>query len=167
MYFSEVGAEGELRAVSTEIDEICSRRDTLMHFLRKQCHAESSNRLVAFSREVLRYWATLDPAGLEPYLSADTMAAVRDETEWAAGPHRVGRAACGGRRRDDRGVATLARPGSGPGTSRRVRHSMGADESSDTAVRATAVELEAEACRAGRRCRGRGVSPATAAASLS
>ena len=60
VYFNEVGAEGELRSVSTEIDEICGRQDTLMHFLRKQVHAESSNRLVAFSRAVLRYWATLD-----------------------------------------------------------------------------------------------------------
>ena len=50
VYFNDVGAEGELRAVSTEIDEICGRQDTLMHFLRKQSHAESSNRLVDFSR---------------------------------------------------------------------------------------------------------------------
>ena len=61
VYFNEVGAEGELRAVSTQIDEVCGRRDTLMHFLRKQVHAESSNRMVAFSRAVLDYWLTLDP----------------------------------------------------------------------------------------------------------
>ena len=63
VYFNDVGAEGELRAVSTEVDEICERRDTLMHFLRKQSHAESSNRLVDFSRAVLGYWITLDPSG--------------------------------------------------------------------------------------------------------
>ena len=80
VYFNEVGAEGELRAVSTEMDEICRRRDTLMHFLRKQSHTESSNRLVAFSRAVLQYWMTLDPAGLEPFLSANTMEAVRAES---------------------------------------------------------------------------------------
>ena len=89
VYFNEVGAEGELRAVSTQIDEICGRRDTLMHFLRKQVHAESSNRMVAFSRAVLHYWWTLDPAGLEPYVSANTLAAVRGEREWAQGPHDV------------------------------------------------------------------------------
>ena len=89
VYFSEVGAEGELRAVSTEIDEICGRQDTLMHFLRKQCHAESSNRLVVFSRAVFSYWLTLDPSGFEPFLSANTMATVRGEREWAIGPHRV------------------------------------------------------------------------------
>jgi pyruvate, orthophosphate dikinase len=89
VYFNDVGAEGELRSVSTEIDEICGRRDTLSHFLRKQSHAESSNRLVAFSRAVLTYWITLDPAGLEPYLSANTLAAVHREREWAEEPQTV------------------------------------------------------------------------------
>jgi phosphohistidine swiveling domain-containing protein len=89
VYFNDVGAEGELRAVTTEIDEVSGRQDTLMHFLRKQSHAESSNRLVDFSREVLAYWATLDPAGLQPYLSANTFAAVGDEREWALEPHNV------------------------------------------------------------------------------
>ncbi len=89
VYFNDVGAEGELRAVSTEIDEICGRQDTLMHFLRKQSHAESSNRLVDFSREVLAYWITLDPAGLQPYLSANTWDAVRRERHWAMEPHNV------------------------------------------------------------------------------
>jgi pyruvate, orthophosphate dikinase len=89
VYFNEVGAEGELRSVSTEMDEICGRRDTLMHFVRKQSHAESSNRLVAFSRAVLLYWVTLDPSGLQPFLSANTMAAVQAEVEWARGPHEM------------------------------------------------------------------------------
>ena len=89
VYFGEVGAEGELRAVSTETDEICGRRDTLMHFLRKQVHAESSNRLTAFSRAVLQYWMTLEPIGLEPFLSANTMETVRGEREWAEGPHKT------------------------------------------------------------------------------
>ena len=89
VYFNEVGAEGELRAVSTQIDEICNRRDTLMHFLRKQVHAESSNRLIAFSRAVLRYWLTMDTECLEPYVSSNTLAAVRAEREWAEGPHEA------------------------------------------------------------------------------
>jgi pyruvate,orthophosphate dikinase len=89
VYFNDVGAEGELRAVSTELDEICGRHDDLMHYLRKQSHAESSNRLVAFSRAVLDYWETLDTSGLEPYLSVNALAAVRSEREWAEGPHGV------------------------------------------------------------------------------
>ena len=89
VYFNEVGAEGELRAVSTQIDEICGRRDTLMHFLRKQLHAESSNRMVAFCHAVLHYWMTLEPSALEPFLSANTLALVRGELEWARGPHET------------------------------------------------------------------------------
>ncbi len=92
VYFNDVGAEGELRAVSTELDEICTRRDSLMHYLRKQSHAESSNRLVAFSRAVLGYWVTLDTSGLRPYLSTNTLAAVEAEREWAEGPHELLRA---------------------------------------------------------------------------
>ncbi len=95
VYFAEVGAEGELRSVSTQIDELCGRRDTLMHFLRKQVHAESSNRLVAVSRAVMEYWLTLDASVLAPYLSENTMLAVRKEREWAEGPHRVLLALCG------------------------------------------------------------------------
>jgi pyruvate,orthophosphate dikinase len=89
VYFNDVGAEGELRSVSTEVDELTGRQDTLMHFLRKQSHAEPSNRLVAFCRAVMRYWMTLDPSGLEPYLSANTMRAVGLEREWAEGPHQA------------------------------------------------------------------------------
>jgi len=102
VYFAEVGAEGELRSVSTQIDELCGRHDTLMHFLRKQVHAESSNRLVAFSREVMRYWLTLDPAVLAPYLSENTMTAVCEEAGWAEGPHRALAALRGGGTHDDR-----------------------------------------------------------------
>jgi pyruvate,orthophosphate dikinase len=89
VYFNDVGAEGELRSVSTELDEICGRRDTLMHFVRKQSHAESSNRLVAFARAILTYWITMDATGLEPYLSANTLAAVLRERAWAEQPHEV------------------------------------------------------------------------------
>lgn len=89
VYFNDVGAEGELRAVTTEVDEIGERHDTLMHFLRKQSHAESSNRLVDFTHAVLRYWVTLDASGLEPFLSQNSMRAVHAEREWALAPHRI------------------------------------------------------------------------------
>ena len=60
VYFNDVGAEGELRAVSTELDEICGRRDSLMHYLRKQSHAESSNRLVGLRGRRAQLLVTLD-----------------------------------------------------------------------------------------------------------
>ncbi len=99
VYFNEVGAEGELRAVSTDVDEICGRHDSLMHFLRKQLHAESSNRMVAFSRAVLRYWTDSRPRGpgAVPVGQRDGGGAGRGR-QWAQGPHEtllaLQRAAC-------------------------------------------------------------------------
>jgi len=46
VYFSDIGAEGELREVSSHIDEIGGRQDPLCHFLRKQCHVECNPRLM-------------------------------------------------------------------------------------------------------------------------
>ncbi|MGI5940168.1 MAG: PEP/pyruvate-binding domain-containing protein [Thermoleophilia bacterium] len=89
VYFNDVGAEGELRSVTTELDEAGERRDTLMHFLRKQSHAESSNRLIPFSQAILVYWTNLDASGLEPFLSVNGMRSVKRERGWAEGPHAV------------------------------------------------------------------------------
>ncbi|MBF0193144.1 MAG: phosphoenolpyruvate synthase [Magnetococcales bacterium] len=58
VYYNEIGAEGELRTVSTELDEISRRKDRLIHFLRKQCHVESTNRIVDLSYNILKYWQT-------------------------------------------------------------------------------------------------------------
>ena len=110
VYFNELGAEGELRSVSTEIDELTARGDTLMHFLRKQVHAESSSRLLGFCRAVREYWGTLDPAPLEDYLSPAAFAAVAAQREFALGPHRVLAAAEGGGTGDGDTAAT----GEGP-----------------------------------------------------
>ena len=40
IYFNEIGAEGELRDISTRIDELSYRNDSVVHFLRKQSHVE-------------------------------------------------------------------------------------------------------------------------------
>lgn len=58
VYFHEIGAEGELREVSTAVDEIQGREDRLVHFLRKQCHVESHNQIVTFVERIILYWAT-------------------------------------------------------------------------------------------------------------
>ena len=68
VYFNDIGAEGELRDVSTRIDEITGRRDPICHFLRKQCHVESNPALIAVVDEVARFWATGDGEQLRPYL---------------------------------------------------------------------------------------------------
>jgi pyruvate, orthophosphate dikinase len=71
VYFSEIGAEGPLREVSTEIDESTHRADELVHFLRKQSHVESSARVVDFIEATIHFWLTKDKALLKEYLFDD------------------------------------------------------------------------------------------------
>jgi len=68
VFFNEIGAEGELRDVSTELDETHKRRDVLIHFLRKQSHVESSNLIVDFIEAIFTFWITLNKKYLRPFL---------------------------------------------------------------------------------------------------
>jgi pyruvate,orthophosphate dikinase len=68
IYFNEIGAEGLLRDVSTEIDEIHNRKDILIHFLRKQSHVESNNLIVDFIEAILCFWYNGEKKALRPYL---------------------------------------------------------------------------------------------------
>ncbi|OQX20766.1 MAG: phosphoenolpyruvate synthase [Desulfobulbaceae bacterium A2] len=68
VFFNEIGAEGELRDVSTELDELHKRHDVLIHFLRKQSHVESSNLIVGFIRAIFRFWRSRDKTVLQPFL---------------------------------------------------------------------------------------------------
>ncbi|MBT8369651.1 MAG: pyruvate, phosphate dikinase [Deltaproteobacteria bacterium] len=76
-FFNDIGAEGKLREISTQVDEITQRRDKLIHFLRKQSHVESSNRIVPFMEATLRFWATRDKTCLLPFVPAS----IYDEIE--------------------------------------------------------------------------------------
>lgn len=58
IYFTDIGSEGELRDVSTEIDQIQARKDPLIHFLRKLTHVESNNTQVELTRKIIGYWTT-------------------------------------------------------------------------------------------------------------
>ena len=68
VYFSDIGAEGELRDASTRLDEIRGRRDLLCHFIRKQCHVESNPKLVTFIERVATYWASGEKESLRSFL---------------------------------------------------------------------------------------------------
>ncbi|MEN8199435.1 MAG: PEP/pyruvate-binding domain-containing protein [Thermodesulfobacteriota bacterium] len=68
VFFNEIGAEGDLREVSTELDEIHKRRDLLIHFLRKQSHVESSNLIVDFIQAIFRFWSTKKKETLRSFL---------------------------------------------------------------------------------------------------
>ena len=82
VYYNEIGAEGELRTVSTELDEISRRQDRLVHFLRKQCHVESTNRIVDLSFNIIKFWQTGDKQLLAGFVSD----VVLDEIS-ASGPY--------------------------------------------------------------------------------
>jgi len=57
--------------VTTDIDELRSRKDPLIHFLRKQSHVESSNLIEDFIREIFRFWRLKDKSGLRHFLPPD------------------------------------------------------------------------------------------------
>ncbi|RPJ42561.1 MAG: hypothetical protein EHM19_10235, partial [Candidatus Latescibacterota bacterium] len=80
IYFAEIGAEGDLRLVSTRVDEVGRRQDSIVHFLRKQCHVESSDRLVGFCEAMFRYWATGGAEPLAAYLPPEVFRHVAEET---------------------------------------------------------------------------------------
>jgi pyruvate,orthophosphate dikinase len=67
-YFNDIGAEGQLRDISTKLDEISFRKDALTHFLRKQSHVESSNQIVSLMEGTLHFWLTKEKEGLRPFL---------------------------------------------------------------------------------------------------
>ncbi|WP_028583945.1 PEP/pyruvate-binding domain-containing protein [Desulfogranum mediterraneum] len=90
VFFNEIGAEGELRDVSTEIDEIHQRRDVLVHFLRKQAHVESSNLIVGFIEAIFTFWLTLDKGYLEEYLPEEVLQEVAVSGPYVEDQHRLG-----------------------------------------------------------------------------
>ncbi len=89
VFFNEIGAEGELRDVSTELDELHKRRDILIHFLRKQSHVESSNLIVGFIKAIFRFWLTLDKSLLAPYLPEEVHAQVATSGPFVDEQHRL------------------------------------------------------------------------------
>ena len=70
-FFNDIGAEGELRDISTRLDELTRRKDILIHFLRKQSHVESSNQMPDFMDAVLNFWKTGNKADIERYVPPD------------------------------------------------------------------------------------------------
>ena len=77
VYFSDIGAEGPLREVSTELDECTHRADILIHFLRKQSHVESSARVVDFMEGVINFWRTRDKSRLREFLPEEVYLQVK------------------------------------------------------------------------------------------
>jgi len=88
-FFNDIGAEGKLRDISTQIDEIAHRRDKLIHFLRKQSHVESSNRIVPFMEATLKFWQSRDKTGLEPFIPPSIYQEIDTRGPFVYGVNRI------------------------------------------------------------------------------
>jgi len=88
-FFNEIGAEGQLRDISTQLDESCYRRDRLIHFLRKQCHVESSSRIVDFIQQVMIFWKTRDKTPLKPYVPPSIYEDISPRGRFIEGPNKI------------------------------------------------------------------------------
>lgn len=88
-YFNDIGAEGPLRDVSTRLDEMTLRNDALIHFIRKQSHVESSNRIVGLMEGLLHYWLTREKTPLEPYIPPGLYERLGSEGPFLDGVHAV------------------------------------------------------------------------------
>jgi len=71
VYFNEIGAEGELREVTTAMDELSHRNDRLIHFLRKQVHTESNNTHIDLTQKIILYWYNGKSDALDKKLPED------------------------------------------------------------------------------------------------
>jgi pyruvate,orthophosphate dikinase len=88
-YFNDIGAEGQLRDISTQLDEITSRKDILIHFLRKQSHVESSNRIIGFIEATLTFWASRQKEYLLPYLPPKLYKEIQTTGVYVNGVHQA------------------------------------------------------------------------------
>ncbi|KPJ76162.1 MAG: pyruvate phosphate dikinase [Deltaproteobacteria bacterium SG8_13] len=89
VFFNDIGAEGQLRDISTQVDEITHRKDRLIHFVRKQSHVESSNKIIDLLDAVWGFWATGNKDGLEEYVPPDVFEQVNTQGIYIDGVNRV------------------------------------------------------------------------------
>ena len=89
VYFNDIGAEGRLRDISTQIDEISGRKDILIHFLRKQSHVESSNRIIDLMEAILHFWETKDKTTLRPFVPPTIYDQIESDGPFVDGVHGI------------------------------------------------------------------------------
>ncbi|MDY6791615.1 MAG: PEP/pyruvate-binding domain-containing protein [Thermodesulfobacteriota bacterium] len=89
VYFNFIGAEGQLRDISTQIDEISHRKDILIHFLRKQSHVESSSQIIYFMEAIFHFWATREKEKLKPFVPPNIYSQIETKGIHLDGVHTV------------------------------------------------------------------------------
>ncbi|MFA5280227.1 MAG: PEP/pyruvate-binding domain-containing protein [Smithellaceae bacterium] len=89
VYFSEIGAEGELRDLTTRVDELSCRNDRLVDFFRKQSHVESNSLLVEFIEDMFRFWVSGDKKSIRKHVPDEIFDQVAGEGPYFDGMHRA------------------------------------------------------------------------------
>lgn len=89
VYFNEIGAEGEIRNVTTNMDEISGREDQLVHFLRKQVHTESNNTLIGLTLNVFKFWSDGIKENLKSILPNNVYESIDVESPWFTYVHDI------------------------------------------------------------------------------
>ena len=89
VYFSEIGAEGELRETSTRVDELSYRNDKLIYFLRKQSHVESNSLLVNFIEDIFRFWHSGEKDFIKRHLPVEVFEQIDNKGEFFDGMHKA------------------------------------------------------------------------------
>ena len=89
VYFSEIGAEGELREISTKVDELSFRNDKLVYFFRKQSHVESNSLLVKFIENIFQYWSSGNKEVLREHIPDEVYSQVVNSGEYFDGMHKA------------------------------------------------------------------------------
>ncbi len=94
VYFNEIGAEGEIRKVTTTMDEISHREDKLIHFLRKQVHTESNNTLIDLTYRIFLFWYDGNLKNLKDALPQNVYNSINKKSRWYAPVHKMVRKLC-------------------------------------------------------------------------
>ena len=89
VYFNEIGAEGEIRKVTTTMDEISHREDKLVHFLRKQVHTESNNTLIELTLRIFKFWYDGNLENLKGDLPINVYNSIDKNSKWYAPIHEM------------------------------------------------------------------------------
>ncbi len=89
VYFNEIGAEGDIRKVTTTMDELSHRQDKLIHFLRKQVHTESNNTLIGLTEKIFRFWCDGNLEALKNILPHNVYDSIDKNSKWFAPVHKM------------------------------------------------------------------------------
>lgn len=94
VYFNEIGAEGELREITTSMDEVSHRNDRLIHFLRKQIHTESNNTHIELARNIVHYWYDGNVEHLTALVPVDVQFFLEEKGRWFTGANEMMQQLC-------------------------------------------------------------------------